>query len=128
SAAEARALAPPSGGLPRLTEWRRDRGIPRLVTQVAADSDQDLLVDLENALSAEAFLFSLRRGDGVLLRETFLPGPDSTARPESFAHEVVVPFVRRHERTPELPTTVRRESAADRRFVPGSEWLYVKLY
>jgi thiopeptide-type bacteriocin biosynthesis protein len=59
------------------------------------------------------------------------PGPEElcVAGPEGrFVHQVIVPFVRTEDPEPEpghapVPTTSVR-----RRFPPGSEWLYAKLY
>ncbi|HYL05372.1 MAG TPA: lantibiotic dehydratase, partial [Thermoanaerobaculia bacterium] len=113
-------------------EWRRRRRLPRLVT--LADGDNELLVDLDNALAIDAFLDVVEERDRARLHELF-PGPDELiARgPEGrFVHEVVVPFHR-------LPRQAAAQTAAAaaaagnglavrRSFPPGSEWLYAKLY
>jgi thiopeptide-type bacteriocin biosynthesis protein len=80
--------------------------------------------------------------DKVTLLELF-PGPDElcASGPEgSFAHELIVPFVSQkltEAGAPELvgrvvkrsaETRVSRAASLTRRFAPGSEWLYVKLY
>lgn len=123
--------------------WRERRRLPRLVA--LADADNELLVDLDNALSVETLLDVVAERDRARLHE-FFPGPDEMpARgPEGrFLHEILVPFVRapRAEATAEAatqaaaearpPATVSAAPAADsvpRSFPPGSEWLYAKLY
>lgn len=115
--------------------WRTERQLPNLVRLVEAD--QRLVVDLTNVLSVDSFLDRLRQRDGAtFLEECFLDADDLLAgSPEGrFAHELVVPFVRadvaepsqRHRQGATSPAATRPH--ARRRFGPGSEWLYVKLY
>lgn len=59
------------------------------------------------------------------------PGPDKLCArgPEGrFVHELVIPFVRCRPPTPKLHPPVEVKDEIRRRFPPGSEWLYVKLY
>ncbi|HEX2164230.1 MAG TPA: lantibiotic dehydratase, partial [Thermoanaerobaculia bacterium] len=106
--------------------WRERRGVPRWA--VLPDGDNELVVDLDNPLAVDAFLGLVRGRPRVQLAELF-PAPDelcATGPAGRFAHELLVPFVRRREPTraaappPPLP--------AARSFPPGSEWLYVRLY
>jgi len=118
-------------------EWRRRRRLPRLVT--LTDGDNELLVDLDNTLSIDAFLDLVEERDRARLHEVF-PGPEALIAhgPEGrFVHELVVPFHR-------LPRPAASEGAAAsaasggaftgnglqvrRTFAPGSEWLFAKLY
>ncbi|HZC29565.1 MAG TPA: thiopeptide-type bacteriocin biosynthesis protein, partial [Gaiellaceae bacterium] len=91
--------------------------------------DQELVTDLGNPLSVEALLHHLRRREQATLVELF-PSPDELCAhgPEGrFTHEIVIPFVRVTEgRTSNRRAA--REEAVQRRFSPGSEWLYAKLY
>jgi thiopeptide-type bacteriocin biosynthesis protein len=111
-----------------LADLPRDR-LPRLV--VLADGDNQLVCDLDVPLSVEALRQQLKGRDEATLTE-LLPGPDElcVSGPEGrFVHELVVPFVRSRT-SPSAgylpatgtPATVRR------RFPPGSEWLYAKLF
>jgi thiopeptide-type bacteriocin biosynthesis protein len=110
-----------------LREWCREAGLPRWI--VLAQEDQELVTDLGNPLSVEALLHHLRRGERATLVELF-PSPDELCAigPEGrFTHELVIPFSRAtqgrtSDRRPAPPEAVRR------RFPPGSEWLYAKLY
>jgi class I lanthipeptide synthase len=116
-----------SEGAETFHEWRREVGLPRWI--VLADYDNELVTDLDNALSVEALLHHLHGREQATLVELF-PSPDELCAhgPEGrFAHELVIPFVRTAEgrpsdRRPAPPEAVRR------RFPPGSEWLYAKLY
>ena len=110
--------------------WRAERRLPRYV--VLADRDHGLVIDLNNVLSVEALVHHLGGRRQAVLVEMF-PGPDElcVTGPEGrFVHELVVPFV---QAAPPLPASddVARHatpSPVRRRFPPGSEWLYAKLY
>ena len=109
--------------------WRAARRLPRLVA--LADDDNELMADLDNMLSVAALAHQLRRRRRAMLVEMF-PTPDElcVVGPEGrFGHELIVPFVKSaaSEAPPKglHPATGHR---VRRRFPPGSEWLYAKLY
>lgn len=115
-------------------ELRRRRGLPRWL--VLTDGDRTLPLDLDSALCVASFAALVARREGALLTEMF-PDPDALVAegPEgAFAHQLIVPFVRRPPETPCVPPAPpappRQEvrPAARRTFAPGSEWLHVKLY
>jgi thiopeptide-type bacteriocin biosynthesis protein len=137
--AELRELARPTG--PRrfrqVQEWRHRRGLPRWIE--LAEGDQLLPVDLDNPLLVDTFVELVKGRDGAVLVEMF-PSPDElwVSGPEgAFVHELVVPFVRRRAPAP-APAPAepaaargpapRTAAPARRRFPPGSEWLFAKLY
>jgi len=157
-AAELAAFARPRG--PRLfsavQHVRARLGLPRYV--VLADSDNELVADLDNVLCVEALAHQVRRRASISLLE-LLPGPDQlcAAGPEGgFAHQVIVPFARPapalsgpgpDERPESRPrpggaaaagpgdcgerrrgARPRPGAATARRFPPGSEWLYLRLF
>jgi thiopeptide-type bacteriocin biosynthesis protein len=109
--------------------WRAERRLPRYVA--LADGDNELVIDFDNVLSVAALAHQLRGRRSAVLVELF-PGPDElcVTGPEGrFVHELVVPFL-----TGAVPNSVgnsaapRTASSVRRRFPPGSEWLYAKLY
>ncbi|HET8772907.1 MAG TPA: lantibiotic dehydratase [Thermoanaerobaculia bacterium] len=111
---------------------RAARRMPRHV--LLADGDNELLLDFDNVLSVEACLDVLDGRAESVLFELF-PGPrELCARgPEgAFVHELVVPFVRAHKPAPTPRATGAAPAVAagavQRSFLPGSEWLYAKLY
>lgn len=115
--------------------WRAERGLPRLCMLI--EGEHELLVDLDNALSIDAFCDVVKNRSEVRLEENF-PGVDELAvnGPEGrFAHELVVPLLR-EQSTPPLPARMPApgalRSAGARalaeNLAPGSEWLYFKLY
>jgi thiopeptide-type bacteriocin biosynthesis protein len=113
---------------------RAQRRMPRRV--LLADGDNELLVDFDNVLSVEAWLDVLEPRREATLVELFPRPEDLCARgPEGkFVHELVVPFVRSGEAaSPTVAVAARpvhavRAGAVERSFLPGSEWLYAKLY
>ena len=106
--------------------WRGSRRLPRWVCLV--DGDNVLPVDLDNAVSVDTFVRTVRRREGAVLEELY-PAPDElVAEGPGGRHavEVVVPLVADRRGAPEA---VRHAGEPVRRvFPPGSAWTYVKLY
>jgi thiopeptide-type bacteriocin biosynthesis protein len=130
--AELRALGQTRDGdqFAAVQAWRAERRLPRYVA--LADLDNELVIDLDNVLSVAALAHQLRGRRQAVLVEMF-PAPDAlcVTGPEGrFVHELVVPFVQPAPPRPEpdnaAPQATR--SLVRRRFPPGSEWLYAKLY
>ncbi|MFP5286030.1 MAG: thiopeptide-type bacteriocin biosynthesis protein, partial [Thermoanaerobaculia bacterium] len=111
--------------------WRAERRLPRRV--LLSDGDNELLVDFDNVLSVEAWLDVIEERKDALLSELFPRPEELCARgPEGrFVHELVVPFVRARAEEAARPAGSAMAAAAGevrRSFLPGSEWLYAKLY
>ncbi len=118
----------------RLARWREDWIMPRRVYLAAGDNR--LLLDLEAPAQAEQLRAALRRleGDGVVVLEEALPGPEHAwleGPAGGHVPELVVSLVQRA-----TPAKVARQPATavhgihrdDRLRPPGSDWLYAKLY
>nr|MBA3483807.1 lantibiotic dehydratase [Pirellulales bacterium] len=110
---------------------RRERKLPRFVA--LRDSDNELPVDLDNILSIESLVDVLKGRDLATLVEMFPAANELTAvGPEGrFTHELVVPLLKRQPcpaSTPAPMLSVATPSTTRRRFAPGSEWLYAKIY
>lgn len=139
-----------------LDGWRQEREMPRRV--LLADGDNELFVDFDHPLSVEAFLTIVHRRAGFRLLEYLQEGSNLVlAGPEGrYAHEIILPLIRRPDPVPpssSLETEAETEAgteakaaAHDRRqrldsavghrpvqtsreiHLPGSHWLYAKLY
>jgi thiopeptide-type bacteriocin biosynthesis protein len=122
-----------AGQFAAVQAWRAERRLPRYVALLAlADPDRELVIDLDNVLSVAALAHQLRGRRQAALAEMF-PGPDAlcvTGPEGGFVHELVVPFVQTAPPRPEPGTAAPQatRSLVRRRFPPGSEWLYAKLY
>lgn len=127
-----------SGRFLAVQELRRRRALPRWV--VLHEGDNLLPVDLDNALSVDAFVHVLKRSEQAILAEMY-PAPDKlcVSGPEGhFYHELNVPFVRVPQRQPQdqvrpveksgLALATAGVGRETRILPPGSEWLYLKLY
>lgn len=113
---------------------RAERRLPRFIA--LEDGDNLLPVDLDNVLAVETLVQLIKDRPRATLVEMF-PGPEGLCAegPEGrFVHELVVPFVREQRAEaavatmPQRAEEVPRPAHVPRSFLPGSEWLYVKLY
>jgi thiopeptide-type bacteriocin biosynthesis protein len=120
------AGAAAAAGADRFAAVQRLRAARRLPRHVlVADGDNELPIDLDNAVSVDTFVHLTRERGEFTLTET-LAGNVARGPEGRFVHEVVVPFVRAPR--PRPPTPAVAAAPAERRFVPGSRWLYMKLY
>jgi thiopeptide-type bacteriocin biosynthesis protein len=109
--------------------WRATRRVPRLVRLV--DGNTDLLIDLENVLSVDGLVHTMRSRQELLLTELYPPLHQMPARgPEGrFVHELLLPFVQKVRRpTQSVKPAFSATALRDRAFPPGSSWLFAKLY
>jgi thiopeptide-type bacteriocin biosynthesis protein len=105
---------------------RERRVLPRWM--VLQDEDNELVVDLQNAFSVEMLLQLLKGRGNARLAELWPDPAELLVTGPNGRHtcEVVVPFVRSGEpRTARLPAPPQ---AARSSFVPGSEWLFAKIF
>jgi thiopeptide-type bacteriocin biosynthesis protein len=106
---------------------RAARRLPRMFAITAGDNE--VPIDLDNPMLVAAFADEVAGAKRVQLQELFpaldrLPvhGPEGR-----FANEAVLTFTRAGER-PSVPRTRPPAPTLRRLFVPGSEWLYAKIY
>ena len=112
---------------PELNAWMTLRRLPRFCLLV--DGDNKLPVDFENPLSVDALLDLVKSRERFTLEEMF-PGPDELLAegPEGkFVHELVIPFIN-EQPAGEMTTNAPTRSSLPRTFLPGSEWLFAKIY
>jgi thiopeptide-type bacteriocin biosynthesis protein len=112
---------------------RRRRLLPRFALLV--DGDNELPIDFDNVLSVDVFVHLVAGRDRAILSEMFLATDQLVlAGPEGrFVQELLVPFTRRgpepqvgkHSKAVHVDELTLR---SPRLYVPGSDWLYVKLY
>jgi len=122
----------PRGGsqFSAVQQLRERLRLPRYVA--LADADNELVTDLDNVLCVEALGHQVRRRAVASLVE-LIPGPGQlcVVGPQGrYTHQVAVPFVRSAPAQTGSPRPQSQHVAAavERRFPPGSEWLYLKLF
>jgi lantibiotic biosynthesis protein len=115
--------------------WRDEWGVPRYVWFTENDPDQKMLLDLDNPLSVidlqQGSKRSYRRCESLLIQEVFPDLQASWVRGEQgqYRMECVVPLKRVKLRTHDsLPSIISPTQKRDRLCLPGSDWLYAKLY
>lgn len=108
---------------------------PRWV--VLADGDNELVVDLGNALAVDSLVQLLKERDEATLVEWYPGNEGAVARGDDgvYASQVVVPFVSAPApSTSAPPKTVARTAGRQRRpltqrsSLPGGEWVFAKAY
>lgn len=139
-----RRLVEPQVRYAAMDAWRQSRGMPRYVA--LAKGDNELLVDFADPLSIDCFLHFTRAERNHFIWEQY-PPPDQmcvTDGAARYAHEMLLMYVRQEAITsPDEVETMTpralgstsarrapavRESAESFCYMPGSKWLYLKLY
>ncbi|MEY2474393.1 MAG: lantibiotic biosynthesis protein [Actinomycetota bacterium] len=123
---ELRDAVDPAARLAATRALAQRHGIPRWVA--LAEADHEIVVDLDAVTGAELVAFEAKRAPELTLVEVV--GLDGAATSVDGAHaaEVIVPMVRT---TPLPPAALPARANAPkvrRVFVPGEEWLSLKLY
>ncbi len=109
-------------------EIRARRGLPRRV--VLADGDRTLPIDLDEPFSVASFAASVARREAATVTELFPSTGELLAESAEgrFAHQVIVPFVRRAARAAVASDAVAAPAVVARRtYAPGSSFLRVRL-
>lgn len=112
----------------RVAELRRARRLPRFVALV--DGDNELPIDLDNALLVAAFADEVAGLPRVRLTELFPAPGRAIARADDghYTNEVLLTFTRTRPTGVDAEPRPARRPAARRAYRPGSEWLYAKIY
>ena len=112
-----------------IRNWQTTQNLPRFV--LLQDGDNELPVDLDARLSVDMFLDLISKRTSFSLVE-MCPMPDlfcATGPEGVFSHELVVPLTRVKQSGHEPAASVgQKTSVISSSFIPGSEWMYVKLY
>lgn len=114
-----------------LHQMQREREMPRYVG--FEDGDNVLAIDLENSLTVDAFAGAIKGRKEAALVELFLEPQSLVGIGEGgkFASEFVVPFVRSVEGDARVKANAAQAMPTfrlQREHMPGSEWLYFKVY
>jgi thiopeptide-type bacteriocin biosynthesis protein len=113
--------------LERLKHFRERHHLPQRIS--LGREDQQLVFDLTQADEAHFFLRCLRGQKEVSLREYLLPDRSVSQGAEFLAGQFIAYLY--HDRPVYQPLpkpAAPQDSPVPRRFTPGSDWLYLKLY
>ena len=127
---------PPAGlqsltadALPRL---QQELQLPDLV--LLTEGDNELLLDLRTPMGLQLLTDAARQQPMVILQETLAtPGNLLVESPAgAMTNEIIIPFVRQATAAPPLAAARKTGSSmwkpVTRRFPPGTEWAYYKIY
>jgi thiopeptide-type bacteriocin biosynthesis protein len=116
------------GSLGKLHLFRQERGMPRHVS--LGLNDQQLVFDLANDGEALFFLENLQEEtNSAVIREYLFPENTVWAEKKPLAAQFMTFLKRNQQVYHALPAQLPIAGAAvERTFLPGSEWLYVKIY
>ncbi|MBW7891301.1 MAG: lantibiotic dehydratase [Chitinophagaceae bacterium] len=120
----------------QLTEWRMLSERLQLPRHISVDQyDHQLVFDQQDSAGMEQLLSLLKTADKIIIREyIFNCGEDALVQDEKgmpYIHQFIASLS--HDRCIYRPgnfplSAERAEESAKRLFIPGSEWLYYKLY
>lgn len=109
-------------------QLREKRKLPKMV--VVVQSDNHLLMDLENDQSIRIFLSYVKKYKSIVLEEFLFTAENCIVRDvnnQPFTNEVIIPVHRKNvEQVLKLKNEVGK--IIQRKFPPGSEWMYLKVY
>lgn len=122
-----------------IAEFRRQWNVPGRV--VYAEADNELLIDFDTAAGVALFTHYLQRHKRIMLEEFLFTEENCVVRDgegRAFTNELIIPV--RLEGSPASGAGARggaadvrdggapEPAAVQRKFIPGSEWLYYKIY
>ena len=106
--------------------WR----LPRRV--VLVEHDQELFIDFENIDSVNASLDLIKTRTEITLKEYLMDeGTEiQDVFGQRFSHQFIASIIKTHNKASDdlTPVHLRDSSTTTRTHLPGSEWLYFKLY
>lgn len=122
--------AAPETALALLQALREQRRLPQWIS--LRESDNELPLDLENALSVRVLQSLIKNKAQITVQECLLTQQDTFVKGQegSFNNEFIIPL----QFTDDIPTNNAsaskraRQSSHPRQFGVGSEWAYFKIY
>ncbi|TQK53514.1 thiopeptide-type bacteriocin biosynthesis protein [Brevibacillus sp. AG162] len=112
-------------------KWKEEWSVPRYVFMI--DKDQRLLLDLTNPIHLEQLRIELNRLSKVEIEEMVGSFEDRWIKGKDGHHitELVVPLIKKKDlgkAKEKTFTQIRIPDNQNRFYLPGSEWLFLKLY
>lgn len=122
-------LTPKGYKLDELQRFWSAWGIAQRVYVGAVGSDNKILIDLNNTLCIEIFVEEVKKHNQVVIHEFMMPPSSTIANKEGepFVNELLAFFTLSGTRAA-TAAPVTSVVSAETQFLPGSEWLYYKIY
>ncbi|WP_165836257.1 lantibiotic dehydratase [Taibaiella soli] len=109
-------------------QWQKEQNIPDKV--VFAEGDNELLIDFREPLGRELFLHYLAKYKRIKLGEFLFTEENAVVHDEQgapYVNEIIIPLSR--PSAANYKTNIRQDKVSVKRtFLPGSEWVYYKIY
>ncbi|MEQ1675788.1 MAG: lantibiotic dehydratase [Chitinophagaceae bacterium] len=118
-------------GKETISEFQNHWQLPRLL--VLADGDNELLVDLESKESAATFIKTIKVREFITLKEFLKPCPQTVTDEQGkrYNNQFVAVLMNKQKVYTDAGFTIagnQETGTEERSFLPGSEWLYYKIY
>jgi lantibiotic biosynthesis protein len=106
------------------TKW----GLPEKFVQ--ADGDHEMLVDRNSPESVTAFIKAIRGRQSIVLKEFLLPDPEAVVNEQgqAYCNQFIAALVKNTNVYQPDGVFHQADSGIQRNFLPGSSWLYYKIY
>jgi len=108
--------------------FRKKWQLPKIIS--LGKSDQQLVFDLDNGQEVRFFLYSIKAEQEIRIQEFIIPTAGSVQSNDKPLISQYIAFLYKQEKTyqPLLHKTNTKLYTVKRAFVPGSKWLYLKIY
>jgi thiopeptide-type bacteriocin biosynthesis protein len=127
SAADSQALADALlSGIAAISVFRERLGLPALIC--VGQHDQQLVIDLTKEQEQALLLQWLKGKSGLIIREYLLPDRSVISDQKPLAGQFLGFLTQPRAVYSPLMKDIHRRGSVARKFIPGSDWLYIKLY
>ncbi|MBS1588151.1 MAG: lantibiotic dehydratase [Bacteroidetes bacterium] len=112
-----------------VSNWYKQKNLPQRV--VYTEGDNELLIDFNEQMGRALFLNYLKKYKQIRLEEFLFTEENAVVHNEQgepFTNEIIIPITR-IAATTKIPFNISAQlHTTQRTFLPGSEWVYYKIY
>lgn len=113
----------------KLDQYLKDIGLPKSVT--LSEGDNQLLIDCDSEICKKILIGELLKGKTIHLQENIFNQDNLFVQNDegAFTNEVIIPWCKKSPiKKTDYPTPSKTDNADKIAFMPGSQWLYVKIF
>ncbi|HRI20067.1 MAG TPA: lantibiotic dehydratase [Panacibacter sp.] len=102
--------------------------LPRMI--VLVDGDNELFIDFENEITVNVFIETIKKRSGLELREFLRPAGNAVAseKNETYNNQLIASLIKTKSTYNVVTKAQQIKNINNNSFIPGSEWLYYKIY